>query len=59
LGTSIGVTPTKLGFYTKYSAPIVQQTTFTAPTGGEVQDAEARTAIGAIKTILTNVGITT
>lgn len=57
LGTSIEVTPDKIGFFE--AIPVVQQTTFTAPAGGATVDAEARTAIGAIKTIFTNLGLTT
>jgi len=59
LGSSVGIQTDKLGFYGIADAPIIQQATFTAPSGGAVQDAQARTAIGAIKTILTNLGITT
>lgn len=58
LGSSVGISKDKVGFYTKASAPIAQQTTFTSPTGGATVDAEARTAISAIKIILTNVGLT-
>lgn len=57
LGTSLKATTDKLGFYQE--DPVAQQSTFTAPTGGGTIDAESRTAINAIKTILTNVGLTT
>ena len=47
----------KIGFYN--TDPITQQSTFSAPSGGDPIDSEARTAIGDIKTILTNLGLTT
>jgi len=59
LGSSVGIQMDKLGFYGIADNPITQQVTFTAPSGGATVDAQARTAINAIKTILTNVGITT
>lgn len=56
-GTKIGTATTqKLGFFN--AAPIVRPAAITAPTGGVVIDAEARTAINAIRTALTNLGLT-
>lgn len=46
----------KLGFFGK--TPVAQQTTVTTPSGGGTQDAQARSSIGEIKTILTNLGLT-
>jgi hypothetical protein len=56
-GVVIGGTGDKLGFFGHIA--VVQQTTATTPSGGATQDAESRTAIGQIKTALTNLGLTT
>lgn len=56
-GTKIGTgTDQKIGFFNK--TPVVQQGAITAPTGGVVTDAEARTAINSIRTALTTLGLT-
>jgi len=54
--TNIGTGIKYLGFYAV--TPVVQAGAITAPTGGAIQDAEARTAINSIRTALTNIGIT-
>ena len=46
----------KVGFYSK--VPVSQQGAVTSPTGGTTVDAEARIAIGQIKTALYNLGLT-
>jgi hypothetical protein len=56
-GLKIGnATTEKIGFYNV--TPVVQAGAITAPSGGATQDAESRTAIGQIKTALTNLGLT-
>ena len=56
-GTKIGTAADqKIGFYGK--APVVQQSNIAAPSGGVTQDAEARTAVGSILTVLDNLGFT-
>lgn len=56
-GTEIGTASTqKLSVYG--ATPVVQAVAISAPTGGGTTDAEARTAINAIRTALTNFGIT-
>lgn len=47
---------TTVGFYGV--APVTRAAAITAPTGGATIDNEARTAINAIRTALTNIGIT-
>lgn len=55
-GTKIGTgTDQKLGFFNK--APVTQQPTVLAPTGGATIDAEARTAVSSIITALRNLGL--
>lgn len=39
-------------------APVAQQSAITAPTGGTTVDAQARTAIGSILTLLHTFGLT-
>lgn len=62
LGTRIGTAATqKIGFYG--ATPVVRQTANTAPSGGGSSDSDAvdvtaRTAIGQIRTILNNLGLT-
>lgn len=46
----------KVGFYNK--TPIAQQGAITSPSGGATIDGQARTAIDAIRTALTNLGLT-
>ena len=57
LGTKIGTSTTqKLGFFNK--TPIIQVSAITSPTGGTTIDTQARTAIDAIRTALTALGLT-
>lgn len=56
-GTKLGTDASqKLGFFGV--TPVVQQSAITAPAGGATQDAEARTAINTIRTVLQNLGLT-
>lgn len=55
-GTKVGATGDKIGFFGK--APAGQQATITTPTGGGTIDSQARSSIGEIKTVLTNLGLT-
>jgi len=56
-GTKIGTaTDQKVGFFNK--TPVVQQGAISAPTGGAVIDAPARTAINSIITTLQTLGLT-
>lgn len=55
-GGKIGATEDKIGFFGK--SPVAQQATITAPTGGGTIDSQARSSIGEIKTVLTNLGLT-
>jgi len=56
-GLKIGTSTTdKLAFFNK--TPVVQQVAITAPAGGATVDSEARTAINAIRTLLTLFGFT-
>ena len=56
-GLKIGTaTAQKLGFFNK--TPIVQVSAITSPSGGVTIDSQARTAIDAIRTALTNLGLT-
>lgn len=56
-GTKIGTESTqKMGFYGV--TPVVQASAITSPSGGATVDSQARTAIDAIRTALTNIGIT-
>lgn len=52
-----GLSTSKMGFFG--AEPVVQQTQVTTPSGGATVDSQARTSIGQIKTILTNLGLTT
>lgn len=55
-GTKLGTaTDQKIGFYGK--TPIVQSGVIADPSGGATQDAEARSAISSILTVLRNLGI--
>ena len=56
VGTKIGSTGNKIGFLG--ATPIARQSAITAPTGGATIDAEARTAINSIRSVLTNFGLT-
>lgn len=54
-GTKIGTSASqKIGFFN--ATPVVQRTFIAAPTGGGTQDAEARTAIDAVRQILIDLG---
>ena len=56
-GTKIGTATTeKIGFFNV--TPIVQPSAITAPVGGGVVDAESRTAINSIRTVLSLLGLT-
>lgn len=55
-GTKIGATGDKVGFLG--ATPIARQASITNPTGGATVDAQARTAIGTIITILQSFGFT-
>jgi hypothetical protein len=55
-GMQFGNTGEKIGFLGH--APVLRQGAITTPSGGATQDAESRTAIGQIKTALTNLGLT-
>ena len=61
-GTKFGTSASqKIGFFNK--TPVVQQSAITTPAGGgsgstDAIDISARTAIGQIKTALTNLGLT-
>ena len=52
----VSFTQTLMGFFGV--TPVVRQEAVTNPTGGAVIDSESRTAIGQIKTALTNLGLT-
>jgi hypothetical protein len=51
IGTAAGQ---KIGFFN--ATPVAQRTFVPAPTGGATTDAEARTAINSIRTILSDLG---
>lgn len=55
-GVTIGLSTEKLGFFGK--TPVAKQTVVTTPSGGATIDTQARSSIGEIKTILSNLGIT-
>jgi len=60
-GIKVGATSGKVGFYNV--TPVVKAGAVTSPSGGgsgstDAIDISARTAIGQIKTALTNIGIT-
>ena len=56
-GTKIGTAADqKIAFFG--TTPITQQSAISAPTGGATQDAEARTAINTIRTVLQAFGLT-
>lgn len=56
-GTKIGTATTqKIGFWN--AAPVVQPVHIADPSGGAIQDAEARTAIAAINAMLAATGLT-
>lgn len=55
-GAIIGATGEKIGFLGH--APIARQAAITAPTGGATVDAQSRTAIGTIITVLQSFGLT-
>lgn len=60
VGVTIGESGSKLGFFG--ATPVAQQSAVTSPSGGggsstDAIDISARTAIGQIKTILSNLGL--
>lgn len=56
-GTKLGTAASqKLGFWN--ATPVIQQSVIAAPAGGVVQDAEARTTIGSLLTLVQTIGIT-
>lgn len=56
IGTEGGATGQKLAVFGV--TPVVQAGAISAPSGGATVDAESRTAINLIRTVLTNFGIT-
>ena len=55
-GVKIGYSTSKLSFFG--ANPVVKQSAINTPSGGATVDNESRTAIGQIKTALTNLGLT-
>jgi len=56
-GLKLGTASTqKLGLYG--ATPVIRAIAISAPSGGVTVDAEARTAINSIRTVLINIGIT-
>ncbi len=53
---SLGVSSSKVGFYG--ASPVARQAAVTSPSGGATVDSQARTAIDALRSRLTTIGIT-